>query len=181
MPEIWLRTNRRVLFLGMILPAVLISIGLILALDVGLNGGTWLRVLGWTMTIGGLLLLGLIAVQLKLPRLAYADRQLLVYVQSGGPVRVPVECVECFFFSSGRGQLPGPEGSKLPVRNLVMRIAEKATDYQHRNVKATLGRWDDGYVTIHGAWCEPLTLKVVQQLNARLAEAHRAQQEVPKA
>jgi hypothetical protein len=54
-----------------------------------------------------------------------------------------------------------------------VRVAEKATDYHHREVKPALARWDEGYVTIHGAWCEPLTLQVVQRLNARLAEAHR--------
>ncbi|HEY2827859.1 MAG TPA: hypothetical protein VGJ04_09690, partial [Pirellulales bacterium] len=60
-------------------------------------------------------------------------------------------------------------------------IADKATDYHQRDVKPALGRWDEGYVTIHGAWCEPLTLEVVQRLNVRLAEAQRMLQEHLKA
>ncbi len=54
-----------------------------------------------------------------------------------------------------------------------MRIAEKAKEYQQRDVKSALGKWDEGYVTFYGAWCEPLTLEVVQRLNARLAEVQR--------
>jgi hypothetical protein len=180
MREVWLRTNRRILLLGMILPIVLLAVGLFLAFGTAIDAGTWVRILGWLIAGGGLLLWGLIAIQMKFPRVAYADQQVLVYVRAGGPIRVPVELVECFFLGRGAGQLPGPEGSAIPVRNLMMRVAEKATDFQHRDVKAALGRWDEGYVTIHGAWCEPLTLEVVQRLNARLAEAHRTLQEVPK-
>ena len=76
---------------------------------------------------------------------------------AGQPFRVPVEIVECFFLGAGVGQLPGAAGKEIPLRNLVMRLAEKATDYHHREVKAAFGRWDDGYVIFHGAWCEPLT------------------------
>ncbi len=175
--EIWLRTNRRILLLGMILPAVLIMVGLILAVALGSEMGAWLRILGWIMACVGLLLCGIIAVQLKLPRLAYSDRNLLIYLRSGQPIRVPVEIVECFFLGSGAGQIPGTEGQELPVRNLMMRVAEKASDYQQREVKPTLGRWADGYVTFHGAWCEPLTLEVVQRLNSRLAAVQQLLQE----
>ncbi|HEY2827649.1 MAG TPA: hypothetical protein VGJ04_08625, partial [Pirellulales bacterium] len=125
-----------------------------------------MQVLGWAMAVVGLILLGVIVLQMKLPRLGYADHKLLIYLQSGRPIRVPVEVVECFFLGRGTGQVPGSEGSALAVRNLMMRIADKATDYREREVKPTLGSWDDGYVTIHGAWCEPLTLEVVQRLNA---------------
>jgi hypothetical protein len=171
MTDVWLRTNRRALVLGMILPVVLIAIGLVLVSGIAIGGAEWARYLGWVLIVGGVLLLGTIAVQLRFPRLAYRDRQLLVYLRGGDPIRVPVEVVECFFM--GRGKLSGSETDAIPVRNLVMRIAEKATDYQQREVKPALGGWDEGYVTIHGAWCEPLTLEVVQRLNARLAEAQR--------
>jgi hypothetical protein len=180
MAEIWLRTNRRALLLGMILPAVLIAVGLLVALDHVIDNATWGRIVGWAIAGGGLLMWILIAIQMRFPRLAYADNRVLVYVQSGEPIGVPVEWVECFFLGSGTGQVPGRDGNSLAVRNLMMRIAEKAIDYQEREVKAALGRWEGGYVTIHGAWCEPLTLEVVQRLNARLAEAQRARREVLK-
>ena len=132
MTEIWLRTNRRILLLGMILPVVLMAIGLIVVFALATESGTELRIVGWLIVAAGLLLLAIIAFQLKLPRLAYVDRQVLIYLRTGGPIRIPVEYVECFFLASGSGQLPGTEGRQLPVRNLVMRVAEKATDYQQR-------------------------------------------------
>lgn len=171
MTDVWLRTNRRALVLGMILPAVLIAIGLVLESGIVLGGAAWVRQLGLIMFIGGGVLLFTIAVQLRFPRLAYQNQQLLVYLRGADPIRVPVEVVECFFM--GRGKLPGSETDAIPVRNLVMRIAEKAKDYQRRDVKPALGGWDEGYVTIHGAWCEPLTLEVVQRLNRLLADAQR--------
>ncbi|HTQ40194.1 MAG TPA: hypothetical protein VMJ32_14300 [Pirellulales bacterium] len=176
MTEIWLRTNLRILLLGMILPVVLMAIGLIPVLAMATETGAWLRIVGWIMVAAGFMMLGIIVAQLRLPRLAYADRQVLVYLRTGAPIRIPVEFVECFFLGGGVGQLPGSQGRKIPVRNLTMRVAEKAKDYQHREVKATLGRWEEGYVTIHGAWCEPLTLEVVQRLNSLLAEAHQTLQ-----
>jgi hypothetical protein len=178
MTEIWLRTNRRILLLGMILPVVLVMIGLAIVFGLGQGAGAWMRFLGWATVGIGLLLWGIIAVQMKLPRLAYAQQQVLVYLRTGSPIRIPVEFVECFFLGTGVGQLPGPQGRNIPVRNLTMRVAEKAHDYQHRPVKAALGRWDEGYVTFYGAWCEPLTLEVVQRLNAQLAAAQQATQKI---
>ncbi|HZZ29825.1 MAG TPA: hypothetical protein VFE46_17650 [Pirellulales bacterium] len=178
--EIWLHANRRVLLLGMILPVVLIAVGLIPVFALATETGAWLRIVGWITVAVGTLLLGNIFVQWKLPRLAYADGQLHIYLRTGRPIVIPVEYVECFFWGSGAGQLPGPDGREIPVRNLVLRVAERAKDFQHREVKAMLGRWDDGYVTIHGAWCEPLTLDVVQRLNARLAQAQQFKKESPK-
>ncbi len=98
-----------------------------------------------------------------------------VFICAGRPLSVPVEIVECFFLGAGVGQLPGTAGKDIPLRNLVMRLAEKATDYHHREVKSAFGRWDQGYVIFHGAWCEPLTLEVVKRLNARLADAQKLQ------
>jgi hypothetical protein len=172
MQETWLRTNRRILFLGMILPAVLILGGLILALAFRFNAAPWVPYVAYAATAIGLFLLLLILLQLTRPRLAYVPGELLVYLRAGSPFRVPVEIVECFFFGAGVGQVPA--GQNIPVRNLVLRLSEKAADFHHRDVKPALGRWDDGYIVIHGAWCEPLNLEVVKRLNVRLAEAQIA-------
>jgi len=175
MREIWLKANRRVLLLGMIPPIVLVAVGLIPLLAMpAARAESWIRyaALG---TIGiGLLLLALIAFQMRLPRLAYCDGELFVYLAGGGPLRVPIEIVQCFFLGSGAGQIPGSKGSRIGVRNLTMRLDEKATDYHHRSVKPALGRWDDGYIVIHGAWCEPLDLALFGRLNARLASVKSA-------
>jgi hypothetical protein len=177
MPEIWLRANRRVLLMGMILPAVLIAVGVILGLGWLAGLAAWVRYVGWTLFGIGLILAALITLQLRLPRLAYANGQLLVNLHSGGAIPVPVDCVECFFLGKGTGQLPGAGSDQIAVQNLVIRLAEKATDYHHRDVRTALGRWEDGYITIHGAWCEPLRLEIIRRLNDRLAEAQRAKQE----
>ena len=170
MRETWLRTNRRVLSLGMILPIVFIAVGLIaiLAMPTDL---AWIRYAGWIAAAAGVLLLGLIGVQFRIPRLAYAQGRLLVYLAGGGPCELPIEVVQCFFLGSGSGQIPGPKGNKIGVRNLTVRLDEKATEYHRRDVNPDLGRWSDGYIVIHGAWCEPLDLALVQRLNQQLAQA----------
>lgn len=171
MQQPWLKTNRRILLLGMILPAVLVVVGLIVVGAKPLGADAWLQILGWTLLVGGVLLGAILALQLRLPRLASSDDALLVYLQAGPPLRVPLEVVECIFLGTGAGQVPGKSGNELKVRNLVIRIAEKAADFQQRTVKPALGRWEEGYITIYGAWCEPLDVGLVNGLNAKLAEA----------
>jgi hypothetical protein len=175
MQETWLRTNRRILLLGMILPAVLILGGLIVVAVAQSGVRAWFYYVGLAAAAFGLALFVILLPQIFRPRLAYAEGEMLVYLRAGRPIRLPVEIVECFFVGAGVGQLPGAAGQEIPLRNLVLRVAEKATDFQHRDVKAALGRWDDGYVVFHGAWCEPLNLALVKRLNARLADAQRSQ------
>jgi hypothetical protein len=170
MNEIWLHTNRRILLLGMILPAALVLIGLVVLGMKPLDSATWLQVLGWIFLVLGLFLFAILAIQLRLPRLAYSNGSLLVYLQMGPPFQVPAKVIECFFLGAGGGQIPGKSGDDIPVRNLVVRLAEKAGDYHRREVKPALGRWEDGYITIYGAWCEPLGLELVNRLNSRLSE-----------
>jgi hypothetical protein len=168
MREAWLKTNRRVLLVGMIPPILLVGVGLI-PVAVMTGADAWLQCGGWAAVGAGVSLIALVAIQMRLPRLAYCDGQLLVYLAGGGPLRVPIEMVQCFFMGTGAGQIPGSRGSRIGVRNLTMRLDEKATEYHHREVKPALGRWDEGYIVIHGAWCEPLNLSLVQLLNTRLA------------
>src|SRR5262249_7134227 len=117
MTDVWLRTNRRALMLGMILPVVLFAIGVVLDLGKLVGGIAWVQNLGRVMMIGGIVLLFTIVVQLRFPRLAYQNQQVLVYLRGGDPIRVPVEMVECFFLGRGTGQLPGAEGGAVAVRN----------------------------------------------------------------
>jgi hypothetical protein len=181
MQENWLRPNRRILLFGMILPGVLVAVGLIAALGRWTAFSLLIHLLGWLIFVFGLILLVLVTRELKAPRLSYGDGNLLVRLRTREPIGVPIEFVECFFLGKGAGQLPGPNSEQTPVRNLIIRIAERAHDFQQQEVKPTLGRWEEGYVTIHGAWCEPLTLEKVQQLNARLAEAQKQAAQLKKA
>jgi hypothetical protein len=52
-------------------------------------------------------------------------------------------------------------------------LAESATQWHQMPVRASLGEWCDGYITVRGMWCEPLTIKLVTDLNRRLAQVKR--------
>jgi hypothetical protein len=89
-------------------------------------------------------------------------------------VAVPREVVEAFFLGQGPSYLPGTPGQRLESVNLVARLSQKAPEWMHVSVKPALGHWCDGYVTIRGTWCEPLTGDVIRRLNARLRELRTA-------
>jgi hypothetical protein len=109
----------------------------------------------------------------RIPRLAYNDGELLVYLRSLRPLRVPVDAVECFFLGQGPAQPAVPDDLVVKAANVIVRIGEGATAWHARKVRAELGQWQDGYITIRGMWCEPLSHERVNELNRRLAEAQR--------
>lgn len=171
---VWLHPNRRVLWLGVAFCALLIGGNALAAFMASLD---WVR---WLCIIVLFPLSYLLAASFFMaisPRLAYENRELLVFLRVGaGPVRVPIDVVECFFLGQGPTLLPQPFGSHRAVdetSTIVVRLAEAAEEWKHLKVKATLGLWCDGYITIRGTWCEPITSELVQRLNQQLIEAHR--------
>jgi hypothetical protein len=170
MAEVWLRSNRRILAVGMI-PGLAIC-GAAVAL-LWVTSEPWIR---WTAVAAlavGVLLVTVVARQLLRPRVGYADGHVLFYLRAGAPIAVPVHIVEAFFLGQGPAYLPGlPEDSEETV-NLVARLSQKETEWQKRDVKPALGRWCEGYVSIRGTWCEPLTNEVIRRLNRRLSEVSR--------
>jgi hypothetical protein len=169
--EIWLRTNARAVLFGMILPAAIAILGL--AVVTGLGGNSppvWLRALGGVFLAVGLAAIAGLAWQLKRPRLAYQPGELLIWLRGGAPFRVPIDAVECFWLGQGPSMLPGKRHENTEAATIVIRIADKAVDWRHREVKPQLGMWCEGYVTIRGTWCEPLNIDLVNRLNLRLAE-----------
>ncbi len=167
MAEVLLRPNVRVLVAGMIVPAILATVGV--ALGLLTHGPEWLRVVGWVLAAMGGVSLVLLVWQSTQPRLAYRAGRLLIYLQFGSPIRLPIEVLECAFLGAGPLHMPGGRAG-LKSANLVIRLAEKEPTWAARPVVPALGRWADGYITIHGAWCEPLTVETVQRLNNRLHE-----------
>ena len=87
--------------------------------------------------------------------------------------RLPLEVVECFFMGQGPTELPAEYLRDTEAVNVVVRLAERASRWKQRDVHPLFGRWCDGYITIRGAWCEPLNQEVVERLNHRLADAKR--------
>jgi hypothetical protein len=169
MTEIWLRANRRVLLFATVPVLALGIVGGLLALGVS-NAA---RLLGWVLVAAAAVLLVGLLRQLRQGRIAYRNEEVLFNLRSGQPVAVPVEVVEAFFLGQGPANLP-QRGKPAEAVNLVARLSQKAPEWEHIDVKPALGRWCDGYVTIRGMWCEPLTTDVIRRLNRRLREAHEA-------
>ncbi len=174
MSEVWLHTNRRALAMGMVLPMLGVLLG------VGITAATWstsstlLRLPGPTIAGISLVLFLLIAWQLRLPRIARRGDELLFYLRSGPPEHVPLAIVEGFLLGQGPSYVRSGKPDASECANIVVRLAEKAEDFAHREVKPALGYWCKSYVTIRGTWCEPLSLAMVNRLNARLADEQRS-------
>ena len=174
MREVWLGSNRRALLIAMLPAWLLLSSGLLLSVWFGVrsSGGisTWMSagIACLAFSCGTWLL-----IVLRHPRLAYQRGELLVFLTPGSPFRVPVELVECFFLGQGPSHLS--HGKDEPTAaNVIVRLAESSHSWKEVDVQAHLGKWSDGYITIRGAWCEPIDATLVKQLNHRLAEIHRA-------
>ncbi|HEX4131608.1 MAG TPA: hypothetical protein VHZ24_16335 [Pirellulales bacterium] len=84
---------------------------------------------------------------------------------------VPIEVVEGFLLGQGPSYLPGKEASRSETRTLVVRLAERATEWEHVAMPPRLGSWCGHYITIRGTWCEPLSVDLVNRLNMKLHEA----------
>lgn len=174
MPEVWLNANRRILVLGAVLPAALACLGIALGAGwLGVAGWAAAGWLGWGLAAVSLLALASLARQTQRPRLAYRSGELLVYLRSGAPIRVPIEIVEGFLLGQGPSFLPGKRQTETEASTLVIRLAERAEEWAKVEVKPMLGYWCGHYVTIRGAWCEPLSVDLVNRLNARLDEVKR--------
>jgi len=176
MRKIWLHPNRRIITLSMLLPCLLLVIGGVLLTAFRLEQlpspfAWWCGVI--LVTGGGLLQLALLRT-ICLPRLAYDEPNLLVYLKSTAPVRLPIDVVECFF----EGQAPSMVGeldatADTRAKAIVIRLAEAAQEWRKVDVNPVLGRWCDGYITIHGTWCEPLDRDLIVELNNQLVQSKR--------
>jgi hypothetical protein len=168
MTEVLLRPNRRALLLGLVFPAAEMAIGVAL---LSFSRDTWWSRLPGTLIIvlGALKLIALVD-QWRWPRLAVRNGALLVGLRLGSTIRMPLEVTECAFLGRGPGDIPGRGEKEIKIANLVVRLDQRATEWAKRDVWPAFGTWTDGYITIRGAWCEPLTLEVVQHINQRLHE-----------
>jgi hypothetical protein len=178
MTEVWLQSNRRVLALGLI-PVVLVAgLGALLLATTGATGFTLLAY--GLLAVAAALGIGIVR-QLGRPRISYRPDEVLFHLRSGPPVVVPREVVEAFFLGQGPAYLPTVQGNPAETVNLVARLSQKAPEWMHIDVKPALGHWCEGYVTIRGTWCEPLSGELIRRLNARLRELRTAAQEADDA
>jgi hypothetical protein len=153
--------------------------GMAMAQTYGL--GTWMRVLGLATTIVSLLLALPIAYQMTVPRLAYQGGELLVYLQSAQPLRIPIDVVELFFLGHGTSLLPDQGEQPSKSRTVIIRLAEAATQWHDLPIQSAFGESRESYIILRGTWCEPLTVDVLKRLNRRLAEVHRETRAIQEA
>jgi hypothetical protein len=171
MTEVWLQSNRRVLALGLIPVAAVAGLGALFLLTVDSGAG---RFAAWAMIAAAAAMAAIIGRQFRRPRIAYRDGEVLFHLRAGTPVAVPRESVEAFFLGQGPAYLTVAQDRGAESVNLVARLSQKSPEWMHVDVKPALGHWCDGYVTIRGAWCEPLNGDVIRRLNARLRELRTA-------
>lgn len=173
MKQVWLRTNRRVL-LWMAAPlAVLAAIGAGAIFDPW-DVGWAVRGPGIVLALAAGVAFGVTLALARQPRVAFENGRVLVYVRLGRPTAIPVEAVECFLLGQGPALLPGEQYSKTVASTVVVRLAERAEEWSHGEFHPLLAAWCDGYITLRGTWCEPLSVDVVNRLNRLLHEASRA-------
>lgn len=171
----WLRTNTRALALAMILPGLVFFVGLALAAGlVPRLDQSWLRAVSGVLACVAAGAVLLLLVQSRQPRLAYDSGRLLVYLRTGGPIRVPIEVVEGFLLGQGPSGLAGTKYVESETATVVIKLSDRAEEWARRDIKPALGNWCNHYVTIRGTWCEPLSVPLVNRLNELLAEAHHA-------
>jgi hypothetical protein len=115
------------------------------------------------------------------PRIAYESGDLLVFLDFGKTVRVPIDIVEVFFLGQGPSELPKLNGREPETQNVIVRLAESATEWKHRDMKPAIGMWCEGYITLRGSWCEPINEETLRRLNHRLIEIQRERKAQRKA
>ena len=93
MIETWLKPNRRALALGMLLPAGVATVGLALLCGLFPSAGPVVRIAGALMVLGGTAMVGALAWQMRIPRIAHERGELLFYLRRQKPLRVPIDHV----------------------------------------------------------------------------------------
>ncbi|MBT4693949.1 MAG: hypothetical protein HOB73_11445 [Planctomycetaceae bacterium] len=177
--EVWLHGNRRVYTIALI-PGVIILCGSTFVFtNTFFAAPLWLRVIAAVLCgFAGVTNISLL-LWLKRPLLGYSGGDLLVYLRPPHVVRVPIEFVEVFFAGQSETHIPRPRRqTKGPVpesRNVVVRLAERASQFQTHPVKPSLGSWEEGYIVVRGTWSEPINKDLFRRLNRRLIEIHRLQ------
>jgi hypothetical protein len=173
MRETWLRPNRRAIWFGCAPPLVITALGGWIVLGIA-ESGTALRWFGVVLMGAGVAMIAALVRHLWRPRIAFQDGHVLFFLRSGSPLAVPVHIVEAFFIGQGPATIAGLPGHQRTA-TLVARLSQRAVEWARRDVKPALGKWCDGYITIFGTWCEPISEDLLRRLNHRLGEVKSVQ------
>ncbi len=168
--EVWLRSNLRPVAVAVAVAASVAILAVVVVLTMHLP--VWAKVVMTMLAGSDVLAAAVLAWGAAQPRLALDGDTVAVRLAPLTVQRVPLEVIECVF----RGSEPiaaedGPP--RFRVGTLVLRLAERATEWRQRPSFRPWGTWEDGHVTIDGRWCEPLSPESARQIAARLADAKR--------
>jgi hypothetical protein len=106
------------------------------------------------------------------PRLGRRGDRLVARLAPFTVQEVPLDVVECVFHGSHPlDAVPG--APPLRVGTIVVRLAERATEWRERRTFAPWGSWLDGHIVCDGRWCEPLSVERARAISASLLEAKR--------
>ena len=159
--EVWLQGNLR--------PVIAISLVAGIAAALTVVAVAIVAPPAWALlavaAAGGLLLALLVM-------LAWAAAQPRL-VRRGNSVAVPLEVVECVFRGTEPIVASEEAAPRFRVGTLILRIAERATEWRERETFRPWGSWDDGHIVIDGRWCAPLSAESARQIATRLAELKR--------
>ena len=179
--DIWIRGNRRA-FGAVLIPSLLCFAAATFLLTPAVSEIH----IAWRIVaaiVAGFSLVVIISLLYWLfrPLLAYQYGNLLVYLNPPHVIKVPIDLVEVFFAGQSDSFMPTPISHRTDElsesRNIVIRLAERATDYHERKVKPIFGSWQEGYIVVRGTWTEPIDKETLRFLNKSLVAAHRQQKE----
>jgi hypothetical protein len=178
--DVWLRGNVRPV-IGLAALAALVGAGGTAAVFFGgATPATSGLVFGYWLAAA--VVVALLTAAAARPRLVHRrDAQegdvLEVRLAPGQAHAVPLDAIECFFMGSQRLEPEEAAVADQPthrVGTLVMRVAERAGEWQARPTFTPWGTWQEGAIVFDGRWCEPLSVELARRLSGKLVDAKRA-------
>lgn len=169
MAEIWLQSNRRAYLLPIIAAEVLTVASLALA---AVFRNLWIAIVG--ASIFSLLSMGLWLASRRAARIAYDGRNVRLHIGLPQPAVIPVELVEGFFLGKGPAYLKGKDDYKTETSTLIVRVAERAPEWEKLPTDVRVAAWCGHHITFRGTWTEPLNVEVANRLNQRLYDVQHA-------
>lgn len=171
-----LKSNRRVGWVLVILASLPLWLGLVLLGVWGERWGTILTFVGVLLVIFGLAMTVRQLAWLRRPRVALSSDFVRLFVGRGCQYDIPLDVVECFFLGQALSQVRVSGIASRSVGNVtvVVRLAQRAKPWHERPADARLAKWEGGYVTLYGDWCEPITGDFVNKMNHQLADRKRS-------
>lgn len=173
--EVWLRGNvRPVLVVAAVGGLAAIALLATLFLTAAPPTAWWLAI-ACCLVIAAVI--GTLAFAAAQPRLVHEGDAVTVRLAPGRVHAVPLAAIECFFMGSSRLEAEEKyrdDAISHRVGTLVMRVAERAADWQARPTFVPWGTWSDGAIVFDGRWCAPLSVELARQLSGKLVAAKRA-------